>query len=492
MGGRDVAPPPVLVVTARKVSGAAMVKAGVVGVALALSAAGAGQAAEGALQSAYVLMGDGGRAEARVITADAACPAIDVDGERLPMAVRAAAGTVPQRPTRSKPSESKPSAFPVLVCEATLPQDAKAATVEGRRLPVPVAEPRRIVVIGDTGCRLKTSDHAFQACNDPREYPFARVAASAAAFKPDLVVHVGDYLYRENPCPQDAKGCAGSVWGYGWDAWNADFFGPGAALLAAAPWAADRGNHESCNRAGQGWWRFLDPRPLVPGRDCNEAVNDKIGDYTDPYAIPLGEGGQLIMLDSSNTPGDAIPPDDYRAAQYRDMYAKMDGLSRLAPYNIVVDHHPLLGVAADIDKDTGKPTIEGGNAGLQSVFSRQNPWLFPPSVKMLLSGHVHVWAQLSFSSPHPTQFIAGFSGTQEDIVPLPRTLPADVNVGPGVTVDRFSSWVDGFGFMTMVRTGPESWDIEIHDVNGKVLNRCTAQGRQSSCELPQVVAPPRP
>ncbi len=46
--------------------------------------------------------------------------------------------------------------------------------------------------------------------------------------------------------------------------------------------------------------------------------------------------------------------------------------------------------------------------------------------------------------------------------------------------------------MTMVRTGPESWDIEVHDVNGKVVNRCKAQGRQSSCELPQVVAPNRP
>jgi hypothetical protein len=180
------------------------------------------------------------------------------------------------------------------------------------------------------------------------------------------------------------------------------------------------------------------------------------------------------------------------AAQYRDMYAKMDGLARLAPYNIMVDHHPMLSATAHIDKQTGQPKIEGGNAGLQSVFSGQNPWLFPPTVKMLLAGHVHVWEQVSFYSPHPMQFVAGFSGTQEDIVPLPKTLPADVYVAPGAVVDKFSSWVDGFGFMTMVRTGPETWDIEIHDVNGKVLNHCKAEGRQSSCDLPQVVAPSRP
>jgi hypothetical protein len=118
--------------------------------------------------------------------------------------------------------------------------------------------------------------------------------------------------------------------------------------------------------------------------------------------------------------------------------------------------------------------------------------MFPASVKLLLAGHVHVWTQLSFSSNHPSQFIAGFGGTQEDIVPLPRTLPADVNIAPGAVADHFSSWVDGFGFMTMERTGPESWDIEIHDVNGKVVNRCKAEGRQSSCEIPQVVAPKRP
>jgi hypothetical protein len=174
------------------------------------------------------------------------------------------------------------------------------------------------------------------------------------------------------------------------------------------------------------------------------------------------------------------------------MFAKMDGLARLASYNIMVDHHPVLSATAHLDKNTGKPKIEGGNGALISVFSGQNPWLFPSSVKMLLSGHVHVWEQVSFSSPHPMQFVAGFSGTQEDIVPLPKTLPDSVYVAPGAVVDKFSSWVDGFGFMTMVRTGPESWDIEIHDVNGKVLNHCTAQGRQSSCDLPQVVAPSRP
>jgi hypothetical protein len=125
------------------------------------------------------------------------------------------------------------------------------------------------------------------------------VATAAASLRPDLVIHVGDYHYRETACPSGNRGCAGSPWGYGWDAWDADLFTPAQALLAAAPWIVVRGNHESCFRAGQGWWRFLDPRPLVPGRDCNDPGNDHIGDFSDPYAIPLAPDAQFIVFDSS-------------------------------------------------------------------------------------------------------------------------------------------------------------------------------------------------
>src|SRR6516165_4212442 len=79
----------------------------------------------------------------------------------------------------------------------------------------------------------------------------------AAGFEPDLVLHVGDYQYRENKCPVDIAGCVDAGWGYGWDTWDADLFTPGAALLAAAPWIMVRGNHEECARldkAGTDSW----------------------------------------------------------------------------------------------------------------------------------------------------------------------------------------------------------------------------------------------
>ena len=434
--------------------------------------------------TSYVVLGEDRAAIARAITTAAQCPNLRIDGSSEKMDVRAVAGTVPLRTTRSKPADSKPSAFPVLTCEKTLPPHTRTASIEGRALPLPSAEIRRIVVIGDTGCRLKTGEE-YQSCNDAEKYQFARVAAMAARWKPDLVVHVGDYLYRENACPQNESGCAGSAWGYGWDAWKEDFFQPGAALLGAAPWVVVRGNHESCVRAGQGWWRFLDPHPLLAGRDCNETKNDDTGDYSDPYAVPLGDGAQLIVLDTSNTSNDPIKADDVRHAKYADLYTKLERLAQREPYAILANHQPILGLAGKKDKQ-GNIKVHPSSRGIASVFVERNPAILPPQVEAMLSGHTHLWEQLSFRGDTPSQFIAGFSGTLEDVVPMPEILPENTSPAPGVVVDKSSSWIHGFGFMTMERRGTDRWQIKVWNANGEAVNDCELVARKSSCRLAQI------
>ncbi len=435
--------------------------------------------------TAYVVLGENGTAVARILTTDAECPLIRFDTSEVRMDVRAVPESLPLRATRSLPTDSKPAVFPLLTCEKEIPTNPRSATIGDFVLPLPRTEIKRIVVIGDTGCRLKKSDGAYQACNDSNRYPFATVAAAAANWKPDLVVHVGDFQYRENACPADNPGCAGSPWGYGWDTWQADFFTPGATLLKAAPWVMVRGNHESCARAGQGWWRMIDPRPLLPGRDCNDPANDEQGDYSDPYAVPLGSDAQLIVLDTSNTTGDIIPSGDIRQDKYRDAYHKLEQLSQRANFNIVANHHPILGLFAGQDKQ-GKVNLQPGNQGLQSVFGAVNPLILPPRVNVLLSGHLHVWQEVSFSSPHPTQFVAGFSGTMEDLVPLPEQLPPGTFPAPGAVIERHSSWVNGFGFMTMERTGAQQWSVKVWDAAGRQLNSCDIYGRHSACGLTQI------
>jgi len=437
-----------------------------------------------AILSAYVVLGEGGAPAARVLTDAAACPAIAIDGRTQAMHVRAAPATIAQRPTASAPEDSKPSAFPVLTCEAALPAGTQAAAVAGVPLPVPRAEARRIVVIGDSGCRLKKADHAWQPCNDPEQTPFGTIAATAAAWQPDLVVHVGDYHYRENACPDGNAGCAGSPWGYGWDTWREDFFRPAEPLLRAAPWVVVRGNHETCVRAGQGWWRFLDPRPLQRGRDCNAAADDATGDYSDPYAVPLGGDAQLLVLDTAATSWRGLKAGDTGYARYRDTYTQADTLSQRATWNLLANHHPILGYGAGFDK-AGQSYLELGDKGLQQSFGSLNPLLLPPRVQALLSGHVHLWEQVSFRTDHPSQFIAGFSGTLEDVVPLPAD-PTSVQPAPGAVIHQFSVWQGGFGFMTMERAAADTWHVGVYDRHGVLRNRCRLQGRQSSCAVASV------
>ena len=118
-----------------------------------------------ALPLAWTVLGPGGQAIVRVVSTATACPALQMNAEPFPLHVRA----YPARPD-----------FPVLICEAALPPDAVSVTMDGRQLPLLARAPEKIVVLGDTGCRMKNT--LVQACNDPHAWPFARIARSAAAW----------------------------------------------------------------------------------------------------------------------------------------------------------------------------------------------------------------------------------------------------------------------------------------------------------------------
>ena len=445
------------------------------------------------VQSAFVLQGAEGVFTVRAVVDGPVCPTIKT--ERGSVATTPRSFPEPHDAANDPGGASKrvPAGdFPMRICEATLANSTRSATLVGQVLPLPLPVPARIVVIGDTGCRLKGSKTggAFQDCNSPSAYPFARIARAAALWKPDLVVHVGDYLYRESPCPNDHAGCEGSPWGDNWQGWKADFFDPARPLLAVAPIVAARGNHEICERAGAGYRLLLDTAPLAADTDCTDRDKDGWGDFSPTYAVPLGHETQLVVFDSSragNSPV-AVGNPDYPA--FLEIRSQIEALSRKAKHTILVDHHPILAFAAA--KGPSGPILYSGNAALISTFMADGQPLTPKGVDLVLSGHVHVWEALSFSSDHPAQIVAGFSGTDEDTVPLPAAAPSGHPPAPGAVVAAMSSWVDGFGFMTMTRLGAARWKIEVRDVDGKVVNTCALQNRNLSCEIAQPPTPPKP
>ena len=448
------------------------------------------------IQSAWVMVGTKNEAIARVVTnyvpeaaagAAAACPMILVDGVASRMGLRSAPSAPAQRPTASDPADSKPSAFPVSVCEQALPASAASVSVAGRALPLPKAEPQRIVVLGDSGCRMKKADNAWQACGDAAAWPFETVANAAAEFKPDLVMHVGDYHYRENACPADVAGCKASPWGYGWDTWHADLFKPAAKLLAAAPWVMVRGNHEECARAGQGWFRLLDPQPFTAARSCDLASNDATANYSDPYGVKLGSGTQVIVFDSAKNAKVALKPEDTQFAIYQKQFRQVADIAAKSGLanNFFTNHHPILAFAPIAG---AKPAQ--ASPGLTSVMSSLNAQAYyPPGVNLALHGHVHDFQAISFQSGQAATIVTGNAGDNLDVA-LPDPLAAGTEPAPGAVIEHITHHAS-FGFLLMERRAAPStgWALKAYTAQGKLLATCLQQGYALNCDKTGFLTP---
>jgi len=446
---------------------------------------------------AWVELGPDGQAIARAITSEGRCPVIRLDHRRYQMSLRVGAETIPARPTDLKPSE-----FPVTTCEYSIPPGTQSASVSDQdedngeggdprgdseehrrhRLPLPKPNPQRIVILGDTGCRLHIGD-PWQSCSDPEEWPLETIAQTAAGLDPppDLVVHVGDYHYRENECPPDIGGCQGSPWGYGWDVWDADLFTPARELLAAAPWIVVRGNHEECVRAGQGWYRFLDTQPYQSLRTCNDPENYAIANYSDPYAVPIGDDTQLILFDSSKVTTSPLDPSDPAFLNYQDELRQVEALAAANPnaLSIWANHHPLLAFSPV----TGN-IVTGGNPALLSVmYATYNTQYYPPGIDLALHGHTHMLQILNFSTDHPATFMVG-NGGDNLAINLPDPFPLDAHpdgdFGSAVNVEEIA-YTSTFGFVVADKDGDGEWTFQAYTRRGGLLTTCTFVAGHSSC-----------
>jgi Calcineurin-like phosphoesterase len=403
------------------------------------------QQAQARILSQWVELGPDGSASVRAITEDA-CPTVIFDGRAVPMSVRS-------EPTRSF-GNVKPAQFPVRGCEAVVPADAIAAVLDGKPLPLPRGNPQRILVFGDTGCRLLAPD-PVQDCNDINSWPFPKIAAIAAAARPDLVIHVGDYHYREEACPAGHAGCAGSPWGYGWDAWNADFFQPAAPLLAAAPWVFVRGNHEDCSRAGEGWFRFLDRLPM-------ESV---CRDFTGTFVARLGDFG-IVVVDGAKADDPKGDMSDMAATLRRGF---IEVLGKIPAEAWLTTHRPL---NAMLGTERGTPRNFVSNKVLQLALGAD----MPAGVRMYVSGHIHFFQAVDFGAMRPPQLVVGTGGDNLQALPPLSVVGADINGAKVVDSVTYS----GFGYMVWDRAGT-AWSGTLFDVNGRPINHCRLVNRTLGC-----------
>jgi predicted phosphodiesterase len=374
-----------------------------------------------AVLAAWLQYAADGTLHARAIASDA-CPAMTTQAGDVAMTPRAQAT----------------KAFPTVTCEAPVTQDGPI-TIGGIALQHPPALARvdRVVVLGDTGCRVK--DKNIQACNDPVAWPFAAVAAAVAKEKPDLIVHVGDYLYRESPCPPADASCAGPS-GDTWATWNADFFTPGAPMLHAAPLVMARGNHESCKRGGLGWFQYLEPTAATA---CVE--------YTEPYAVQVNGLRTVVFDDSFADDAKAMPAD---VAIYAPQLVRAHALAGAGPTWFVTHRPPYM------NADMAAASTDG-YAGFQA----------------LIAGHIHVFGAFTLDG-RPPLVINGMGG---DTLSRGRELGEELTLLSqgkvlGEKVDEGQ-----FGYAVYERLG-DGWRIALHAADGRLLDRCTLANGAAHCD----------
>jgi hypothetical protein len=394
----------------------------------------ASSAAAAELPAPYVELGGDGALSVRALVAPGdACPPVTADGAAV----------------TALPRGAPDGAFPVRVCEARVPAATARLTVNGIALPTLAADVRRIAVFGDTGCRLAA--RAAQDCNDPSAWPFPAIAKAAAAKRPDLVIHLGDYYYRESACPAGRAGCADSPYGDNWPTWQADLFDPATPLFAAAPWVVVRGNHEVCRRGGQGWFRLIDPNPARA--DCV--------DRTEPYRLSIG-GLELLLFDGADADDFLAPPD--KVAAYAGQLAGL--LANPPPHAWLLTHKPIWAMA------------QGELNGLTTNMTEQAAIRghVPAALELVLAGHLHDFISYEFGPERPAQLIVGTGG--DTLLQLGR-LPIVGAEIDGMTVRQgFAS--ERFGYFIMERNAA-GWEGTLYAPDDSVIARCRLSGRELDC-----------
>jgi hypothetical protein len=403
------------------------------------------------LETSYIVLGGQGPVVRAILTNASQCPSIELDGVFQPMRVRAEADASGN--------------FPDLVCEFSAPPETTTAAINGQALPLPRPALNAIAGLGDTGCRLKAANGRtagrdredngkIQDCDNTAKWPFSMIAKRIAAAKPDLVIHVGDYLYRESPCPKEEKGCAGSPYGDNWSTWSADFFVPAAPLLRAAPWIMTRGNHEICKRAGAGYFRYLDPTPAQAPPACM--------DFMPFYTARVGNQS-FIVLDSSDA-ADTCSKTGCNAEDYAEQFATMH-----PPADAwLVTHRPVWGLK------NRRVTL---NATLQTALA---PWQgrLPPGISLVLAGHIHLWEALSFTDGRSPQLVVGNAGT---LLAHKINQPLRGQKIGGVTV-RFGRSEHEWGYTLFTpKSDRGSWTASYYGVDGVLKFNCSISPAAVTC-----------
>jgi hypothetical protein len=428
-------------------------------------------------------------------------------------------------------------------CEAVVPAGHNMATINGQDLMLPKAHPKHILIMADTGCRmngpLSANGSNQQNCADPTAFPWAYLSSYEATFKPDLIIQVGDWFYRDTNCldasgNETFPGCNTPTsvnyepWGDIFDSWNADVLFPAKTLLGTAPWIMIRGNHESCGRGARGWYALLDPLPF----NYNNVACAKTGTYPPPgpnsatytadfeptYVVPV-DGVNYLAHDSSFANDSVI--DKNMAANYDIDLSNLLATLGTATMNVFATHKPTFGLSYGSAPNgcTAGASDNGGDFTEQSVFAGGTGYVnsafangVPDNIGLFVSGHVHQFQYFNFGKGAnrnvslAPQLIVGVGSSLLDadcntgLVPPGNTdmpafqqhqYPFIINETDATSAQRANTYShDEFGFAILDADSDgggatQSYRASIYKISSAMAGRCkiTLKPRDIKCDF---------
>ena len=319
----------------------------------------------------------------------------------------------------------------------------------------------KIAVVGDSGCRLKEgpSGSEYQSCQDPKAWPFAEIIQQIIKEKPDLILHLGDYHYREQ-CSKnkDCKKISSSV-GYSWLPWAEDFFKPARPSFKLAPWILVRGNHEDCHRAFLGYSNFL---------ASQDPKNQTCVDYEPADFIELKDL-LIVNLDSSSI-SENLETDSSIADVWTQRFKQVaEQVSKNKIKTVwLITHKPIYGLVKKNSK------LVPANVNLQK-YLEASP--LKNQVKIIFSGHIHL-SEILKPVDGPLQVILGNGGTQLDHFQdlMNKTDPKalgfqSLHVGSA-----------GFGYAILTRAkNKKPWNLNFKNQSGETTYQCDLARDWKSC-----------
>ena len=244
----------------------------------------------------------------------------------------------------------------------------------------------RIAVIGDTGCRF--SSYKKTRCVNEDEWMFAKTLETVKKYDPELIIHLGDFIYVTSPCDDGDKEvgmCTHADYGDTPRNWRYEFFEPAKKTMPIAPWVIVRGNHEDCKRAYQGFFFFFG--------DENNKNDDVCKGVIKPYNIEL-EKVNLIVFDSSH-----FSSKDYKKKMPGYLKQALN-LSKDGKQNWLLLHHPITIYNHNSNEMFEEQTLD--SAFIANMRDK---------IDIMFGGHIHT-SQIMHSDIFPTQIVAGNGGAE--------------------------------------------------------------------------------